>query len=83
MGEAFKRKMVLVLSFWDDTSPARMLWLDGVYPQGSSKPGAERGPCPADSGNPDKMRNEVPNSKVKYSKIKITKISKIEEEVEQ
>lgn len=57
MGEAFKRKMVLVLSFWDDTSPAHMQWLDGVYPQGSSKPGALRGPCPADSGNPDRMRN--------------------------
>lgn len=57
MGEAFKRKMVLVISFWDDTSPAHMQWLDGVYPQGSTKPGALRGPCPADSGNPDKMRN--------------------------
>jgi cellulose 1,4-beta-cellobiosidase len=75
MGEAFKRKMVLVLSFWDDTSPARMLWLDGVYPQGSTKTGAERGPCAADSGNPDRMRNEVPYSKVTYSKIKITKLA--------
>lgn len=79
MGAAFKRKMVLVLSFWDDTSPAHMLWLDGVYPQGSSKPGALRGPCAADSGNPDKMRNEVPSSKVTYSKIKVTKISAIEQ----
>jgi cellulose 1,4-beta-cellobiosidase len=78
MGEAFKRKMVLVLSIWDDTSPAHMLWLDGVYPQGSTKPGAVRGPCPADSGNPDKMRTEVPNSRVTYSKIKITKLTAVE-----
>jgi cellulose 1,4-beta-cellobiosidase len=78
MGEAFKRKMVLVLSIWDDTSPAHMLWLDGVYPQGPTKPGAVRGPCPADSGNPDKMRTEVPNSRVTYSKIKITKLAAVE-----
>jgi cellulose 1,4-beta-cellobiosidase len=57
MGAAFKRKMVLVLSMWDDTSPAHMLWLDGVYPIGSSKPGALRGPCSADSGNPERMRS--------------------------
>jgi cellulose 1,4-beta-cellobiosidase len=55
-----------------------MLWLDGVYPQGSTKPGAVRGPCPADSGNPDKMRTEVPNSRVTYSKIKITKLTAVE-----
>ncbi len=36
MGEAFKRKMVLTFSLWDDYSPAHMLWLDGVYPPGST-----------------------------------------------
>ncbi len=46
MGAAFKRKMVLVLSIWDDSSPTHMKWLDA----------GDRGPCSADSGNPDKMR---------------------------
>jgi hypothetical protein len=56
MGDAFKRKMVFVISFWDDTSDAHMLWLDGVYPKGSTQPGAKRGPCGPDSGIPEKMR---------------------------
>jgi cellulose 1,4-beta-cellobiosidase len=56
MGEAFKRKMVFVISIWDDSSEAHMLWLDGVYPRNSTSPGAKRGPCPADSGDPERMR---------------------------
>lgn len=52
LGEAFKRKMVLVFSIWDDYA-TRMLWLDGVWPMGSTNPQDKRGPCPPESGNPD------------------------------
>lgn len=65
MGEAFKRKMVLSFSLWDDYG-SHMQWLDG----------GDNGPCPADSGNPDIMRKQVPNSKVIYSKLKVSKLPK-------
>lgn len=36
MGKSFERKMVLVLSLWDDDSPAQMRWLDSRYPPDST-----------------------------------------------
>ena len=44
----------LVLSLWDDYL-SHMLWLDSTDPPGSTKPGAARGPCPPDSGDPAKI----------------------------
>jgi cellulose 1,4-beta-cellobiosidase len=51
-----------------------MLWLDSTYPVNSTEPGALRGPCSTDSGKPDDMRNDVPNSNVAFSNIKFGEI---------
>ena len=71
MGEQMKSGMVLVMSLWDDHT-ANMLWLDSDYPLDAdpSKPGVNRGPCPRDSGKPEDMENNYPNSNVKFSKIR-------------
>ena len=74
MGQSFARKMVLVLSIWDDSSPARMKWLDATYPVGSAEPGAVRGPCPVDSGDPSVLRRQVPDSHVIYSDIQVNRL---------
>ena len=42
MGDALGRGVVLVMSLWDDHD-ARMQWLDGVMPAGSTKEGSMRG----------------------------------------
>ena len=52
MDGAFEDGVVFVLSLWDD-SAAHMLWLDSTYPVNSTDPGAVRGPCATDSGDPD------------------------------
>lgn len=65
--------MVLVLSIWDDES-SRMLWLDGVWPAGSTNPSDKRGPCPADSGYPYILRTTVPNSNVVYSNVRVNNL---------
>jgi cellulose 1,4-beta-cellobiosidase len=70
MGESLKNGMVLVMSLWDDHA-ANMLWLDSVYPPGSSKPGAARGTCGPDSGKPEDVEKNSPNSSVKFSNIKV------------
>merc|ERR1719468_213185 len=69
MGEAMDRGMVLVLSIWDDTA-AHMLWLDSTYPTNGTGPGAERGPCAPDSGDPQQVRRDNPNAYVKWMNIK-------------
>ncbi len=60
--------MVLALSIWTDSS-SHMLWLDGTWPADADpeKPGVVRGPCPADSGNPDDVD---PTATVKYSNFR-------------
>jgi cellulose 1,4-beta-cellobiosidase len=73
MGDSMSRGMVLVLSLWDDNY-ANMLWLDATYPVNSTKPGALRGPCDVNSGDPTTMRDEAPNSNVAYSNIKFGEI---------
>jgi len=54
MGAALSDGMVLVLSLWDDPL-SHMLWLDSTDPPGSTAPGAKRGPCATDSGDPAKI----------------------------
>lgn len=54
MGDALENGMVLVLSLWDDAL-SHMLWLDSTSPPGSTAPGAMRGPCATDSGDPSKI----------------------------
>jgi cellulose 1,4-beta-cellobiosidase len=75
MGVSFRKNHLFVMSFWDDNSPARMLWLDGTYPPGATTAGAERGPCPANSGHPAVMRKSVPDSYVIYSDVQINRLS--------
>lgn len=72
MGDSMDRGHVLVMSLWDDHD-ASMLWLDGNYPldKDPSEPGVSRGPCPDDSGDPQDMENNFPDSTVKYFNIKI------------
>ena len=69
MGESFSRGMVLVLSVWDDYA-ANMLWLDSTYPVDSTKLGAKRGTCDAESGVPATVEGAHPDATVKFSAIK-------------
>jgi len=75
MGESLARGHVLVMSLWDDHA-ANMLWLDSDYPpdRDPSEPGVSRGPCSADSGEPSDVENNVPNSNVVFSKIRVGSI---------
>lgn len=70
-GEALNRGVVLVLSLWDDHD-VHMLWLDSNYPttESPSKPGIARGPCSTDSGKPDDIETQYPNSQVRFFNIK-------------
>lgn len=76
MGESLDRGMVLVMSMWDDHE-ANMLWLDSDYPLNvdPSKPGVHRGTCSRDSGKPDDVENNFPNSSVKYFNVKVGPIN--------
>merc|ERR1711988_1355523 len=69
MGENMKNGMVLVMSIWDDAA-AHMLWLDSTYPTNATGPGAERGPCSIDSGDPEQVRRDNPNAYVKWMNIR-------------
>jgi cellulose 1,4-beta-cellobiosidase len=69
MSKAFEDGMVLVLSIWDDHD-VDMLWLDSTYPVGSTKKGSKRGTCSTDSGKPDDVENNSPNSSVTFSNIR-------------
>jgi cellulose 1,4-beta-cellobiosidase len=71
MGEQLK-KMVLVLSVWDDHAVS-MNWLDSNYPPegDSSKPGVARGRCEPTAGDPEVVEKAHPDATVVYSNIKI------------
>ena len=73
MGKAMEKGMVLVMSLWDDAA-ANMLWLDSTYPIDKTEFGGPRGTCATDSGKPEDVRREHPNSYVKYSDIKFGEI---------
>merc|ERR1712048_1537894 len=73
MSDAMDRGMVLVMSVWDDNA-ANMLWLDSVYPPGATGPGAERGPCATDSGDPDDVEEKFADSYVSFMNIKFGEI---------
>lgn len=70
MGEALNRGMVMVFSLWEDHTDY-MLWLDSIYPPGAdpSTPGVWRGSCPTDSGRPDDLEANYPDSFVTFSNI--------------
>jgi cellulose 1,4-beta-cellobiosidase len=71
MGESLERGVVLVLSLWDDHE-AYMLWLDSNYPadRPSNMPGVARGSCSIQSGRPDDVEKNYPNSNVKFMNIR-------------
>lgn len=63
---ALEKGMVLVFSIWDDVA-TDMQWLDGIFPPGSTAPGARRGPC-----RPSKnLRQEKGRVKAFFSRIRI------------
>lgn len=72
LGEQMKNGMVLAMSLWDDHE-ANMLWLDSDYPleKDNTLPGVNRGPCSRDSGVPDEVEEQYPDSSVTYGKIRI------------
>jgi cellulose 1,4-beta-cellobiosidase len=51
MSKSFKNGMVLVMSIWDDSSDAKMQWLDSLYPEDGTNNGDNRGSCPAPGTN--------------------------------
>ncbi|OIW34407.1 glycoside hydrolase [Coniochaeta ligniaria NRRL 30616] len=71
MGEQLK-KMVLVLSVWDDHAVS-MNWLDSNYPVDgdSAKPGIARGRCDSAAGDPKTVEAAHPDASVVYSNIKL------------
>lgn len=73
MSDALGRGMVLVMSLWDDHD-SNMLWLDSTYPTDKTSPGGPRGSCSIDSGRPDQVESQHPNSYVKYGEIKVGEI---------
>jgi cellulose 1,4-beta-cellobiosidase len=76
MAASLARGHVLVMSLWDDHS-VNMLWLDSTYPTDAdpAKPGIARGTCPTDSGKPDDVETNEPNSQVTFSNIKFGPIN--------
>ncbi|KAL8314806.1 hypothetical protein RB593_008416 [Gaeumannomyces tritici] len=67
---AVRIPMVLVMSIWNDHH-SNMLWLDSIYPpEKEGQPGAARGPCPQDSGDPNTVVTEQANAKVIWSNVR-------------
>lgn len=75
MGKSLKR-MVLVLSIWDDTS-VRMNWLDSVFPNDADpeKPGVARGRCDPMLGEPKTVEKDHADAYVVYSDIRFGAIN--------
>ncbi|KAK1834695.1 glycoside hydrolase [Podospora conica] len=75
MGKSLKR-MVLVLSIWDDTS-VRMNWLDSVFPNDADpeKPGVARGRCDPMLGEPATVEKDHADAYVVYSDIRFGAIN--------
>jgi cellulose 1,4-beta-cellobiosidase len=71
MAASLARGHVLVMSLWDDHS-VYMLWLDSTFPtdKDPSQPGIARGTCPTDSGKPEDVETNSPDSQVIFSNIK-------------
>ncbi|KAI1856510.1 uncharacterized protein JN550_013772 [Neoarthrinium moseri] len=72
MGEALRRGMVLVFSIWDDAGSA-MKWLDGTFPTDAdvkTQPGTGRGPCAANEGSAQSIKEKSPWVQVTFSQVK-------------
>ena len=75
MSRALTQGMTLVLSIWDDHA-VNMLWLDSDYPtdRDPSEPGVARGTCSTDSGKPEDVESQSPNSHVIFGDIRYGEI---------
>lgn len=73
--------MVLVLSIWDDGA-AYMNWLDSTFPVGSTKPGAARGTCDPEAGNPQTVESQYPDASVTFSNIRFGAIDQYKSQIE-
>jgi cellulose 1,4-beta-cellobiosidase len=73
MSESYGRQHVVVLSIWDDEA-VQMRWLDSVYPAGSTKPGAYRGPCSSENNSPSYLRKTFPKAYVEWSDVEVSKL---------
>ena len=75
LGNAMDRGMVLTMSIWDDAY-TKMKWLDGKFPTNADekKAGVMRGPCAANTGDPETMKKQFPNAQVTFTGLKVGKI---------
>jgi cellulose 1,4-beta-cellobiosidase len=71
MAASLARGHVLVMSLWDDHA-VNMLWLDSTFPtdKDPEQPGIARGTCSIDSGKPEDVETNNPDSQVTFSKIR-------------
>ncbi len=74
MSGAFSRKMVLALSFWDD-SETHMQWLDSTYGGNPSIPGVIRGPCPNPPLGTAETRERFKDAYVLFSELSLRSLS--------
>ena len=74
VGDQMDAGMVLVMSLWDDHD-VDMLWLDSTYPANATGPGAARGSCGTDSGEPADVEANQADAYVTFSAIKVGTIN--------
>ncbi|KAA0201487.1 Glycosyl Hydrolase 7 [Hyalella azteca] len=69
--DALGRGVMIAFSLWADYG-SHMLWLDGPFPPDSdpTEPGHLNGPCSADSGDPNDLIANYPDSTITFSNIK-------------
>lgn len=70
IGDSFSRKMVLVFSFWDDSS-THMQWLDSTFGGDPKAPGTVRGPCPNPPLSTEETRQKFADAFVLFSNVKV------------
>ena len=63
---------LLSFSFSPTTNPLPKprLWLDSTYPVNSTSPSDVRGTCSTDSGDPDQVEKDSPDSSVTFSAVR-------------
>jgi len=73
MGKAIDGGMTLVLSLWDDGA-SKMHWLDSINGDDPAQPGALRGPCSPEKGDPSYVRAHHADAYVDYFNFKYGEI---------
>lgn len=70
ISRALSGGLVLAVSIYDDLD-AQLLWLDSLYPLGTTGSGTPRGMCSATSGVLADVEVQYPNASVTFSNIKL------------